>query len=255
MEINQIIKYFSYKYKGNWEEITLAIKNKEPIDYVEAEKVISDDIQYISFIDKEYPLKFKDVTFSPWILYYKGDISLLNKRIISFVGSRNTSKYYLDAVDKIIKEIAKLDKDIVICSGLALGLDTASHEAAIKYGLKTIAILPVGIDECYPKSNYKLYEEICRNGLVISEYPPHTSVPKEKFSSRNRLITGISDNVAVIEVRNYSGSLASINWALNQGKDIYVVPSPLNEEDTINNQIIKDGAFLLTSGEDLIKKF
>jgi DNA processing protein len=69
------------------------------------------------------------------------------------------------------------------------------------------------------------------------------------------LITGISDNVAVIEVRNYSGSLASINWALNQGKDIYVVPSPLNEEDTINNQIIKDGAFLLTSGEDLIKKF
>jgi DNA processing protein len=255
MEAREILEYLSLKFNGDWGEIAKIIREKKEINFDDIEEVRQElDTGTLSLIDSTYPQKFKNIPMPPWVIYYKGDISLLNKNIISFVGSRETSQYYLDAVDKIIEEISCLNKDIVICSGLAKGIDSCAHLAALKYGLKTIAVLPVGIDECYPKENFKLYEEISQNGLLISEYPKQANVKKEAFTFRNRIITALSDNLVVAEVKNCSGTLASINWALTQGKDIFCIPSPYGEE-TLNNIIIKEGAYILTSGEDLVKKF
>lgn len=255
MEIRRVLEYLSMKYSGSWNDIQRIIRDKEQIDCDDLEIVLKDlDTGTITITDDNYPEKFKYIPMAPWVIYYKGDVSLLNKKIVSIVGSREASDYYLEVVDKIIEEISYLNKDIVICSGLAKGVDARAHSAALKYGLKTIAVLPVGIDECYPKDNFKLYEEIEQTGLLISEYPKKTYVKKETFTSRNRLITGLGDNVLVIEVKDRSGTLASVNLALSQGKDIYCVPS-MYGEDTLNNTIIKEGAFILTSSEDLVKKF
>lgn len=254
MEINDVILYFALKYEGDWDLIYKAIQRKEAIenDFLEKEKKKM-KCGYITILDNNYPKNLKEIYKPPFILFYKGNIELLNRNIISFVGSRNCNEYSVKSTEKLIKDIASIDKQTVICSGLALGIDTIAHESSIKENLKTIAILPCGIDICYPSSNYGLYYSIIDKGLLLSEYPFSKQIQKDKIPFRNRIIAGLCSSLVVTSCKNRSGSLVSVRYALESGKDIFVLPHPI-DDDSFCNHLIKEGAYIITEGKDLFEK-
>lgn len=248
MEIRDLLIYLSIKYDGVWNRIYQAIKEKENIDSKECEKVLKTlTTKAITIFDKEYPKNLKHIYKCPFVLYYKGDISLLNKKIVSFVGSRNPSDYSLLATKKIVSE---LDSDIVVCSGLAKGIDSCALSEAINNNMATIAVLPTGIDQCYPIENISLYYEIENKGLLISEYPLKCKVDKSNFAFRNRIISSLCSSLVISEVHKNSGTSVTVKYALEMNKDIYCIPHEIFE-DCLCNNLIKDGAYLITSGDDI----
>lgn len=180
-------------------------------------------IKLITIKDKEYPEKLRNIYGSPICLYALGNKELLNQKSIAVVGSRECSEYGKNMSQAFSYLLAQ--KDFVIVSGLAKGIDTAAHIGALKAVGKTVAVIGTGIDLVYPKENQKLMEEIIKNdGLIISEYPLETKPSKENFPRRNRIISGLSDGVLVIEAGEKSGALITVDYALEQGKNVYVVP-------------------------------
>ena len=145
-------------------------------------------------------------------------------------------------------------KDIVIVSGLAYGIDAAAHKAAIEAGGKTIGVLGCGINICYPKDNYILYDEMCKTQLVLTEFPPDTKPLGFNFPLRNRIISGLSKGILVIEARERSGTLITADAALDQGRDIYAVPGRTTDAlSKGTNKLIRNGALLVTSPEELLE--
>lgn len=249
MLIRNIIIYLSIKYCGDWDKIYEAISKKEYCNNEEVERVLSSlTYKAVTILDDNYPSTLKNIYKPPFTIFYLGDLSLLESNIISVVGSRDPSIYAIKSTRKIISELK--EKNVVICSGLARGIDKIAHEEALKNNLKTIAVLPTGILFCYPKENYSIYEEISKKGLIISEYPSYDRVKKEKFGMRNRIIAGLADKLLVMSAREKSGTLISVKFALEFGKDIYCLPYHI-EENSVCNKLIKDGAYLLSSGNDI----
>ena len=198
--------------------------------------------EIISFEDKKYPKKLKEIKNPPQNLYCQGNI-IWNNPCLSVIGSRDCSMESKRICLKIIKD---LPQDLVIVSGLARGIDTAAHIAALKTGKKTIAILPSGIDKIYPKENEKLASKIIEEGLLISEYPSKTKPTKFSFIQRDRLTAGISSAVLVIEAQVKSGTMHTVNFAREQGKTIYAVPG---SEGT--DYLILNGAIPVSSIKDI----
>ena len=150
--------------------------------------------------------------------------------------------------------VSKVARDIVIVSGLAYGIDAAAHSAAIDSGGKTIGVLGCGINICYPRDNYYLYDEMCKEQLVITEFPPDTKPLGLNFPLRNRIISGLSKGILVIEAREKSGTLITADAALDQGRDIYAVPGRATDElSKGTNRLIRNGALLVTSPEELLE--
>jgi len=207
----------------------------------------------ISFNDSCYPRILREIDDAPEKLYYKGDINLLKKTCIAIVGTRKSSNYGEVLCDHFIKELSSFD--VCIVSGLALGIDTCAHKSALKYGLKTIAVLGTGIDKIYPRSNYELYEKIEKKGLIISELDRETDAKKYTFVLRNRIISGISIACLVVEAPDSSGALITARSALNQGRDVFTIPQDI---DKVNGRgplkLIQEGvAFPVSSAKDMIK--
>jgi DNA processing protein len=251
MNSNNVLAYLAIKFNGDWNKVYHAIKFKEVVNLVEVEQVISEcKNKFITILDEEYPDSFKNIYRPPMVLFYKGDISLLNnKRILGVVGTRNPSDYGIYAAKKVIRET---DQDIVIVSGLAKGIDSIAHETAIETKKKTIAFLGCGINYIYPTENYQLYKDIEENGLILSEYPDMTPPDKENFPFRNRLIAGLSKGVLAVEAKNKSGTSTTITSAAAFGKLVLAIPSPIDDEDdSLCNALIRDGAVVVTSGKDI----
>jgi DNA processing protein len=210
-------------------------------------------ISMVTCYDSDYPEKLKNITNRPIVLFYKGDISIVDEYSIAIVGSRNCSDYGRKCADFISNEIAI--RKICIVSGLAIGIDSIGHIAALNNKSNTIAIIGNGLDNIYPSKNKKLAESIIKNGgLIISEFAVGTKPFKQNFPRRNRIISGLSDSVIVIEGSKKSGSLITAGYAIEQGKEVFVVPGSIfspNSEGT--NELIKDGANLLTSTDDVIR--
>jgi DNA processing protein len=199
--------------------------------------------EIISFEDKKYPKKLKEIKNPPQNLYCQGNI-IWNNPCLSVIGSRDCSIESKRICLKIIKD---LPQDLIIVSGLARGIDTTAHIAALKSGKKTIAILPSGIDKIYPKENEKLVSKIIeKEGLLISEYPSKTKPTKFSFIQRDRLTAGISSAVLVIEAQVKSGTMHTVNFAREQGKTIYAVPG---SEGT--DYLILNGAIPVLSAKDI----
>jgi DNA processing protein len=198
--------------------------------------------------DKEYPETLLQLSDPPKCLYCLGDVSLLKNRCIGIVGSRKFSDYGEKVTNKIINVLK--GKDVVILSGLARGIDTIAHEAALRNNLKTIAVLGVGIERIYPKENFYLYQKIKKEGLIISEYPYKEVVCKNSFVLRNRLIAGLSTKLLVPELQDKSGTLITVRFALSFGKEILVVPTSIFST-TYNNQLIFQGATPILEGKDI----
>ncbi len=203
----------------------------------------------ITILDYDYPEKLRRITCSPMVLFYYGDITLLNKRILGVVGSRDYDEHGQKCTENIIKDIAK---DVVIISGLAKGIDTIAHQAAIDNGGRTIAVLGSGIDRCYPTENKALYEEIKKNHLIISEYPFMTAPDSMHFPMRNRIVTALSNAIYVPQINKYnSGTMISVTMALENNRDIFVAPYPQGSE-TMNNKLINEGAILADTGRQIL---
>lgn len=188
-------------------------------------------------------------------LFYRGDVlpQLLDKPMVAIVGSRKVSSYGRHVTQLIASGLAK--SGVVIVSGLALGVDSIAHQAALDVGGKTIAVLPCGIDKIYPSSHYHLANRIIRQGgALVSEYPEGSERPmKYQFIARNRVIAGLSQGIVITEAAAKSGSLHTAEFALEQGKDIFAVPGNITSVTSAGtNNLIKNGAIPVTEVTDIL---
>ncbi|MFT8314730.1 MAG: DNA-processing protein DprA [Clostridium sp.] len=214
--------------------------------------IFQNDIKMVTFIEDDYPEILKQYDDSPFALFYKGDIRKLNSSInISIVGSRICSTYGINVTKVIVKELT--GHNINVISGLAMGIDYYAHLYSVENNIFTCAVLGCGIDIIYPKSNKKLYDSILRKGgCIISQFVPGTQPLSYNFPIRNRIISGLSKITIVIEANLKSGSLITASAALDQGKDVIAVPGSIFSKNSLGtNKLIKDGAFPLTSVEDI----
>jgi len=226
---------------------------KEKFKDVKKEKALLEfnKIKPIFITDLEYPEKLKNIENPPFCIYCKGNIKLLNETIIAIIGSRKASEYGVKNARKFSRE---LSEKYVIISGLAKGIDAEAHLGSLENKEeKAIAVIGSGIDTIYPKENLKIYERILeKNGLIISEYRLGVQPLKENFPMRNRIISGLSDGVLVIEAGKRSGSLITVEFAINQGKDVFAIPGNIDSNLSIGtNSLIKDGAILVDSSNEI----
>lgn len=202
--------------------------------------------------DAEYPNSLDEIDVPPAILYYKGDIGLLKTRCLGVVGTREPSRYGRDYTEKFVELLAKCSLTIV--SGLARGVDAIAHRVSLQNHGKTIAVLGCGIDIVYPAVNAQLYEDIARDGLIISEYPLGTPSLAYNFPERNRIISAISQGILITEAGYKSGSLITADYAIKQNKELFIIPSALNSpRGQGGNMLLKtcQGAMVL-SPDDII---
>ncbi|MDO5331102.1 MAG: DNA-processing protein DprA [Bacillota bacterium] len=199
------------------------------------------DIKILTKDMDMYPNHLKNIAEAPELLYYIGDISLIQSPLYAIVGTRRSSPYGRWAATEISKKIASCG--IPIVSGMAEGIDTCAHRGCLDVGTPTVAVLGTGIDVPFPRSNRKLYEEIAKEGLIISEYEPGFIGHQGSFPRRNRIISGLSRTVIVAEGAYKSGSMITANWALSQGRDVFAVPGNINNPNSTGvNNLIADGA-------------
>lgn len=222
------------------------------------EKILNDHIKYmnennikiININEREYPQALKKIYDPPISLYVKGNIEKLNNKNIGIVGCRECTTYGKKSAEYFAYNLSK--QNINIVSGLAKGIDSYAHLGSLNNG-NTIAVLGNGLDIIYPKENLELANEIIkRGGTIISEYPCGTKPEKMKFPARNRIISGISSGIIVIEAKEKSGTLITVDFALEQGRDVFVVPGNINSINSVGtNDLIKQGARLVTTYEDI----
>jgi len=237
-------------------EIAKKIKNGNWIKKAEAEfkKTNKLEIKIITYFDEDFPNTLRKINQPPLVIYYQGNLGLNNDLCIAVVGTRCATTYGINSTEKIVSELTK--KGFIIVSGLARGIDTAAHKTCLKNNGKTIAVLGCGIDIDYPKENYSLREHIIKNGALLTEYPLGEKPYKANFPLRNRLISGLSFGVLIIEASHKSGSLITIRYALEQGKDVFSLPGSIFSMQSIGtNYLIKTGqAKLIQNINDIISE-
>lgn len=213
------------------------------------------EIQEININDNQYPEKLKSIKNPPARLYAIGNLELLNKQSLAIVGTRHITEYGIKNCQYFAREIVK--KEIPIVSGMAVGTDTIAHRTALEYGGETIAVLPCGFDSIYPKENISLFENIIKkNGLVITEYPRNIGAKSERFLQRNRIVSGLSEGVLVIEAAHRSGTSVTAKLAYEQGKVVMALPGRLDNSYGVGvNKLIQEGAKLVTDIDDVISHF
>ncbi|MBN2796971.1 MAG: DNA-processing protein DprA [Clostridia bacterium] len=202
----------------------------------------------IKILDNPFP----EINDSPPFLYIKGNGPLTNKRV-AIIGSRKCSDYGKKIAEELAYKLAK--RGVTIISGLAYGIDKAAHIGALKGGGVTVGVLGSGILNCYPKEHQWLYDKIVRNGFIISEYGLYTPPLSKNFPFRNRIISGLSTAIVVVEANMRSGTMITVRHGLNQGKDIFVIPgsiySPLSKG---TNQLIQEGASIIVDLDEFIEQ-
>jgi len=198
-----------------------------------------------------YPQKLRDITASPTELYVLGELPNENKKSVAIVGARKSSNYGRQMAYEYAKILA--EHDVQIISGMALGVDTAAHDGALAAGGKTFAVLGSGVDVCYPKSNREIYYKMQKNGGIISEFPEGSKPLAWHFPVRNRIISGLSDLILVIEARERSGSLITADTALEQGKDVFALPGRVDDDLSMGcNRLIAQGAGIACNPGDIL---
>ena len=228
-------------------------------DLSPAEKILSDVMKYklhiLTYRDVAYPRRLKAIADPPLVLYYKGSLpDFDNNPVIGVVGTRKCTPYGLSAAKKFGHEIASCGG--ILVSGLAEGIDAMAMKSALSAGGCPVGILGCGAEQVYPKKNHWLFADTERYGCILSEFPPETPAYGWNFPKRNRIISGLSCGVLVVEAPKGSGSLHTARHALEQGRDVFVVPGNLDQptfEGSI--QLLRDGATLVSSGWDILSEY
>ncbi len=243
----------SVLHKGDWNRVYMALRKHEiPSDEEVAELVSSVKSNVITIIDKDYPVHLRDGCIRPPIvLYYYGDISLLQNpdRILTVVGSREPEAYSSAQTRKLCHEM--VDKDYIIASGLAYGIDTIAAEEGVVRPGHAIAVMGNGIERTYPLENTALREKIASTGLLLSEYPGRTAPDSRHFPMRNRILAGVGKATFASEVALHSGTSITVSYAMQMDRDVGLLPFHAGE-DYMNNLFIKSGAALVETSEDLV---
>ena len=227
--------------------------NKEDLDkeFVLLEKL---GLKLITKEDEDFPENLKNIFDPPIVLYVKGKLRKEDRRAIGIVGSRRASFYGLTNAENFASSLS--DNGFTIVSGMARGVDTHAHRGALKAGGRTIAVMGSGFNQIYPEENIELAEEISGNGAVLSEFPINTVPFKQNFPRRNRVISGLSLGVLVVEAARNSGALITADFALEQGREVFALPGKVDSDNSFGtNELIKQGAKLVSSTEDILEEF
>ena len=232
-------------------EQILKMREKIKLDH-EMEMLYKKGIQYIVLKDKNYPKILKNIYDPPPILYYKGK-NIFHNINLAVIGSRRSTSYGKRVAEKISYSLSQ--KGFTIVSGMARGIDSYGHKGALRATGKTIAVLGSGLDHIYPPENNDLFEQIQKKGAVISEFPPDTKPLSGNFPRRNRIISGLSRGVIVIEAAQRSGSLITAGQALEQGREVFAIPGNINRPQSKGtNNLIREGAKIVTKIEDILEE-
>ena len=210
--------------------------------------------QLLNWGEPAYPQRLLEIYDPPPLLYVRGDVSVLNRHSISMVGTRRPTPYGNQVAERLGRNLA--DRGLTIVSGMARGVDSSAHQGACKaaHGA-TVGVLGTGVDVIYPKENKKLFAEVEKRGALISEFPLGSYPAPENFPVRNRVVAGISLGVVVVQGAQYSGSLITARLAMEFGREVYGVPGNITTDISFApNQLIKQGAKLVTSWEDVIEE-
>ncbi|WHX92802.1 DNA-processing protein DprA [Peribacillus simplex] len=237
-------------------KLNLFLKDLHSLNTIDKLKNYEDSqIHCLTIFDDGYPFLLKQIFDPPWVLYYKGDKKLLTrKNTLGVVGTRKPTSYGLEALKSILLPLVK--KKFVIISGVAAGIDAESHKITLREGGDTIGVLGGGLMQIYPKSNVTLAEEITNKGLLISETPPEMKAEPWMFPLRNRIISGLSKGVFVVEAKERSGSLITAQAALEHGREVFALPGNVTSQKSMGtNQLISDGAKLVLSSRQIEEEF
>lgn len=262
LNVNKVLAYQEkHGKKLTLRNVAVVSECKNPVLFMENYKNLDtkacreefNKYQSFSILDDIYPLALKQIYNPPVLLFYQGDLELLEKSKLAVVGTRNASKNGVQSVQKIIKE---LNNRFVIVSGLARGIDTAAHIASLKNGGQTIAVIGTGLDNIYPKENKDLQTYIGKHHLVLTEYEAGAQPLKYHFPERNRIIAGLVEGLVVCEAKMRSGSLITCERALEEGREVYAIPGSIMDGKSDGcHHLIQEGAKCITSGLDIISEY
>jgi len=207
----------------------------------------------ITLKDDDYPRRLKDIYDPPALLYVRGELRRGDELAVAIVGSRKTAPYGRWMTEKIGEDLAR--HGVTVVSGMARGIDSLAHKGAIQGGGRTIAVLGCGVDVIYPSENRSLFHEILEHGAILSEFPMGSHPEGGHFPKRNRVISGLSIGVVIVQASAESGSLITAGYALEQGREVFAVPGNVGAEGSRGtNQLIKDGAKLVESSDDILEE-
>lgn len=205
----------------------------------------------VTIWDESYPVHLKEIHDPPAFLFVRGSFDEADRQSIAMVGTRDMTSYGRSMTESLAKEL--VTRGVTIVSGLARGVDTQAHRAAIQYGGRTIAVLGCGVDRIYPSENFKLALEVTEHGAVISDYPMQTAPDSVNFPGRNRIISGLSLGTVVVEAGERSGALITADYALEQNRELFAVPGPVHSPMSKGpNRLIKQGAKLVENVDDIL---
>lgn len=209
--------------------------------------------QYVTWLSPDYPQELLELPYPPLVIFYAGNLSLLDYPRLAFVGTRQATQYSAQVIQKLLPTIVQ--RPFVIVSGLAKGVDRMSHEMTIRSGGLTIGVVGCGLDICYPREVLPLFGEMKKNHLVLSEYPQKTPIKKHHFPMRNRIIAGLSKATCVLEAKERSGSLITAQLALDYGKEVFAIPGEiLTGQSDGCHRLIQDGAKCVISVQDILEE-
>lgn len=213
------------------------------------------NLKFLTYFDKNYPQLLKEIYDFPYIIFYKGNKQLFNyPHTLAVIGSRKSTSYTTQALEYLFPSFKQLKMTII--SGLAYGADSVAHQVALKNQLPTIGVLGFGHSYHYPKSTFKTRESVEREGLVISEYPPHSPISRYKFPERNRLISGLARGLLITEAEEISGSQITVDCALEQNRNVYVLPGSMFNPTTKSNLLrLQEGAQVVLDESSILSDY
>jgi len=231
------------------------LEKSKKIDYIkEFSRAKREGIEIITLDDTDYPPSLKFIHSPPLVLYIKGRLLPQDRLAMAVVGTRKSTYYGNTVAEVLSKDLS--ERGVTIVSGLASGIDTAAHRGALKGGGRTIAVLGTGMDICYPSQNRKLFKRIPEAGAIVSEYPMGTPPHRYNFPLRNRIISGLSLGTVIVEAPERSGALITADLALEQGRDVFVVPGSIFSKASRGaHNLIKQGAKLTENAKDVLDEF
>jgi DNA processing protein len=220
---------------------------------IELSKCLQHHIRILTLFDPAYPKLLKEIYDPPIVLYIKGEVESLSMPAVSIVGSRRATPYGVNTAERLARDLAS--RGLMICSGLARGIDTAAHRGALEAKGKTVAVLGSGLTHVYPHENRKLAQQIEAQGCVISEFPMSASPVPQNFPIRNRIISGLALGTCLVEAAEFSGSLITSRLALEQGREVFAVPGNITSKTSFGpNLWIKQGAKLVQDWQDIVEE-
>ncbi len=241
--------------EGLGEKVASEIRKGPAEEMVRRELTLAEKVgaKVLTMEDEEYPARLRTLYDPPAVLYIRGSLKKEDELAVSIVGSRKTDPYGRWVTERISRQLAR--HGVTIVSGLARGIDAVAHWGAISEGGRTIAVLGCGVDVVYPRENRNLFQKVIDHGAILSEFPMGSPPEGSHFPKRNRIISGLSLGVVVVQAGPDSGSLITANYALEQGREVFAIPGNVGADGSRGtNRLIKQGAKLVESSDDILEE-